>query len=417
MSHSQTYLLKKDSYGNSWSPYSVDDIINEAVDKAVKQSHDALCDEKDGIATMNQIIDRRIASDVKPMIMDCVDAIDLLETNCDVRLDALEISIEEKNEEIKNINTSIDELNYKTAEIENDVADLKLANDQNINKFTNIDQRFKAVDTTYLKKADTNNVITTFLTTNIFDVVNNQAFLKEQFLARYDASIKNTYLTKTDATSTYQTIIDTNYKYNELKTEISTKPTFKQIEDTFYSNQSAQDLISQVNSLIQQVKELKVKVETLENANKTHTEDINKLQGDVEKVNLENNQFQELIDSIGTDLTANNKIDETQNQQIVEIKQDIEKVNLENNNLKQLINWLRSDLTANQEVDNSQNQQIDEIKQDIQEIENDVGDNKADIETIEDNVKTHSQRIEEISETVVRHDSAISQLEDEVFNV
>ena len=139
MSQSQTYLLKKDLYGNSWSRYTVDRIINEAVNKAVKQSHDSLCDEKDGIATMNQIIDRRIASDVKPMIMDCVDAIDLLETNCDVRLDALELSIEEKNDEIKDINESIDELNDKTTEIENDVADLKFTNDQNINKFVNID--------------------------------------------------------------------------------------------------------------------------------------------------------------------------------------------------------------------------------------------------------------------------------------
>lgn len=388
MSYDQTYLLKKDTWGSSYSQYTVDRIIDVAVDKAVKQSHNALCDEKDGIKTMNQVIDRRIASDVKPMIMDCVDTINLFETNYDERLDKLEVLSLAMNGLLEGINKDIKQIDQDTNRFEADISELKVANKQYINHFINIDERINNVDRNYLKKAETDDVINAFIVGALFDVVGpNTVYIKNDFLERFNTSIQNTYLNKTDATSTYQTITDTTNKYNELKSLIDTRPTFDQVEYYFLTKEQAQKLVDQINLLIQQVSELNTKVETLESANQKHIEDINKLEGNVNKVNLENNQFQESIEA------------------------------------------LRNDLTENQKVDETQNTQIDGINQDIEDVQNDIGDIKSGIEDIKTVNETQGVKIEEIAstanknalditridKTVDGHTDSINQLDAEVF--
>lgn len=423
MSAGAYYLYKKDTYGSSYSQYSVDSIINEAVNKAVQQSHDALCDEKDGIATMNQAIDRKIASDVKPMIMDCVDAIDLLETNCDKRLDNLEEASLAINNLLKEIDNDIERLDKETSRFEGDIVDLKLKNTEYNGNFTNIDKRFTDINSTYLKISDTPDAIGAFLRYNVFDNVDGTAQLKNTLLTRYDTSIKDTYLTKVDATSTYQTIADTTYKYEELKGLIGNKPTYKEVEDNFYSKQSAQQLISRIETLERLVSELQTKVESLETANQKHTGDINKLEGNIEKVNLENNQFQELINGLRSDLTATQSLDNQQSTVIQELINAVQSLNTTDQKQTTDINQLKSDLSVNNELDKTQSNQIDDLNTwkdqtdlHIQGIESDIKGNEQGIEDIKNDMSTHSQRIEEISGTLNSHGDSIQQLENEVFN-
>jgi hypothetical protein len=48
---------------------------------------------------------------------------------------------------------------------------------------------------------------------------------------------------------------------------------------------------------------LKSRIASLETTNEKHTNDINALEGNIDKVNLENDQFQKLIDGLRNDLT------------------------------------------------------------------------------------------------------------------